>query len=126
MCDREVQDSRAQLQGTWQLIHGEKSGKPFPEVVTKNVQLVFNDGQMTTRNGQTEFSYPFKLVPDLSPSAIDLIMNESIGQGIFRLESDQLTIVHTEAGETRPTTFDTQEGSKLTMLILEKLPSKIL
>lgn len=124
MCDQEVGDGHAQLQGTWQLIGGEKSGKPFLDVVTKDIQLVFADGQMTTKNGKTEFSYPFKLVPDLSPSAIDLIMNESVGKGIFRLESDRLTIVHTEAGEPRPTTFDTQDGSKLTMLILEKLPSK--
>lgn len=123
--DREVRDVQTQLQGTWQLISGEKGGRSFPENIAKDVQIIFNDDQMTTRNGENEFTFPYKLLQDEPLSSIDLIMNESVGKGIFRLEGIQLTIVHTEAGEPRPTTFATSEGSKLTMLVLEKVPSKI-
>ncbi len=113
------------IQGTWQLIEGEKSGKAFPESVAREVQIVFNNGQMTTKNGKNEFSFPFKLTLDSKPSGIDLIMNESLGKGIYRLIGDRLTLVHTEAGEPRPTEFATFEGSKLTMLVLERASSSI-
>src|SRR5207244_10600901 len=38
------------LQGTWQLVSGERAGKPFPAEVVKNVRLVFAGNKLATHN----------------------------------------------------------------------------
>lgn len=84
---QEVRDDRFLMQGAWQLIAGEKSGKAFPEAGAKGVQIVFNNSQMTAKNSRNVFTFPFRLVPDTQPCGIDLVMNESLGKGIYRESS---------------------------------------
>jgi len=63
------------IQGTWQLVSGEKGGTAFQEEVVKSIQLVFSAETMTTKSGANEFPFPYKLIADTNPSAIDLDMN---------------------------------------------------
>jgi uncharacterized protein (TIGR03067 family) len=117
---QEESPERTRIQGKWQLLSGEKGGKALTEQAVKNVELEFSGDRMTTRNGGREVSFPFRLIAGETPAAIDLDMDGGVGKGIYRLEGDRLAIVHSEAGEPRPTGFSTREGTPWTMMVLER------
>jgi uncharacterized protein (TIGR03067 family) len=106
------------IQGIWQLNTGERGGKPFPDDVVKGV--LFDGDKLTTKVKDRATTFAFKLFPDQMPKAIDLDMDGTIGQGIYRLEGNTLTIVHTEAGQDRPSEFATKDGTPLTMMVLKR------
>ncbi len=108
------------IQGAWQLTAGERGGKPFPEDVIQNGQLVFEGDRMTTRVKDRSTTFRFKLLAEQSPRAVDLDMDGTIGMGIYKLEGDTLTIVHTEAGQDRPKEFTTRPGTPLILMILKR------
>src|SRR5262245_50070252 len=97
------------IQGTWQLVSGERHGKAFAEESLKGVTLIFTDDVLTTKNKERESSAKFKLHADKNPKGIDLIMDGSVGEGIYLLEDDDLRILHGEVSDPRPTKFDPKE-----------------
>jgi uncharacterized protein (TIGR03067 family) len=109
------------IQGVWQVTTGERGGKPFPDEVVGNAQLVFEGDQMTTvvKGGATAFK--FELLPDQMPKAINLDMDGVIGMGIYELAGDSLTIAHTEAGQGRPREFTPKPGTSLTLMSLKRV-----
>lgn len=108
------------IQGTWRLTAGERGGQPFLAEILDNAVLIFKGDAMTTRIKGRDSTFSFALFPDRTPCGIDLNMNGTIGEGIYRLDGDTLTIVHTEAGRERPSTFATEAGTPLTMLVLKR------
>jgi uncharacterized protein (TIGR03067 family) len=110
-----------QIQGTWQLVSGERNGKPWPDAVVRNVRLVFAGDKLTTRNGDRATEGTFALHPDTEPRGIDLDMGGAVGQGIYRLDGDELTIAHGEVGDPRPTGFAAQEGAAFTRMVLKRV-----
>lgn len=109
------------IQGVWQLTSGERSGQSFADDIVKNAQLVFEGDKMTTKIKDRSFAYTIKLFPDQSPKAANLDMDGTIGMGIYKLDGDKLTIVHTEAGQDRPKEFATKAGSPLTMMVFTRV-----
>jgi uncharacterized protein (TIGR03067 family) len=110
------------IQGQWKLISGERSGKPLPENVAAGARLVFDGNKITTTVRGNATTFGVLLHPDRAPKAIDLDMNGTLGEGIYKLDGDTLTIVHTESGEPRPTKFATETGTPTTLMVLERIP----
>src|SRR4051794_14473659 len=70
------------IQGTWQLVAGERHGKAFADEIAKNVTLTFAGDVLTTKNKDRANDAKFRLRPEATPKAIDLIMEGNVGEGI--------------------------------------------
>lgn len=108
------------LQGTWQVVSGERAGQPFSADVVKNVRLVFTGDKLVTQNKDRKTESRFTLHPETTPPGIDLEMGKETGLGSYRLNGDDLTIAHGEVGEPRPTGFASTEKVPLTVLVLKR------
>jgi uncharacterized protein (TIGR03067 family) len=108
------------IQGLWALVSGERHGKAFSEGIVKRVTLEFSQDALSTKTGDRVNSATFKLHPDTTPKGIDLDMDGAVGEGIYNLEGDTLTILHGEVGDNRPTHFDARETPRLTLLVLAR------
>jgi len=114
-----IQDSD-KIQGTWQLVSGERNGETFTDAVTKDVKLIFAGNGLKTKKSSGVTEATFTLHPEMNPKGIDLNMDGNVGYGIYKLEGDSLTIVHGEVDEPRPAGFDDIKSGRLTMLVLRK------
>jgi uncharacterized protein (TIGR03067 family) len=108
------------IQGTWALVSGERHGKAFSAEVVQGVTLEFNQDTLSTKNRGHVSEAKFTLHPGTTPKGIDLDMQGSIGQGIYQLQEDTLTILHGEVGEIRPTEFDPKQTPRMTLLCLTR------
>src|SRR6185436_6476851 len=91
--DRMMNDNEC-LQGTWELVSGERHGKAFPQTVVIGVRLEFSGDTLLTKNKDHVSKAKFTLHSDTMPKGIDLDMDGSIGHGIYQLDGDTLTILH--------------------------------
>jgi uncharacterized protein (TIGR03067 family) len=107
------------IQGTWELLSGERNSKPLPDEIVKQVTLVFSGNELTTKTKDRSTKATFKLDPGKEPKEIDLHMDGNVGKGIYHLEKDGLKIAHGEVDEPRPSQFP-KSGSGLTVLILKR------
>ena len=110
------------IQGTWQLVAGERHGKAFSDEMVKGVTLSFTKDVLTTKNKDRESNAKFRLRSDIAPKGIDLTMDGSVGEGIYALEGDDLKILHGEVGDPRPATFDPKAFPTSSLLILRRKP----
>jgi uncharacterized protein (TIGR03067 family) len=111
------------IQGSWVLVSGERHGQAFPDEVVKAVTLEFSEDTLATKTKDRVFKAKFKLHPDTTPKGIDLDMDGNLGQGIYKLNGDALTILHGEVGDERPTAFDPNQTPRLTLLVLKRSES---
>jgi uncharacterized protein (TIGR03067 family) len=118
--DRTTRDQE-QIQGTWQLVSGERGGKVLSEEVVKNVRLVFSANKLTTKVKARANEATFKLTPEQHPKQIDLDMDGAVGKGIYQLDGDSLKLAHGEVGEDRPKDFPVKVGSGLTVMTLKRV-----
>jgi uncharacterized protein (TIGR03067 family) len=108
------------IQGTWQLVSGERQGERLTDDLMKNVKLTFEGNVLKTKKNNDLTEATFTLHPEMNPKGIDLEMDGNVGLGIYQLEGDSLTILHGEIDEQRPAGFDAIKSGKLTMLVLRK------
>ena len=119
--DKAMTDEQ-KIQGTWQLVSGERHGKAFSDELVKGVVLNFTKDVLTTKNKDRESIAKFRLRPEIAPKGIDLTMEGSVGEGIYALEGDDLKILHGEVGDPRPATFDPKAFPTSSLLILRRKP----
>jgi uncharacterized protein (TIGR03067 family) len=108
------------LQGTWQVVFQEADGQQGPDEVVKRLRYVFKGDRLTiepAEPGIGELSY--RLDPTTDPKGIDLTFAEGKTLfGIYLLEGDDLRIC---LGQKRPTTFATEPGSGLVLVVLRRV-----
>lgn len=90
--ERQTVNDQEGLQGTWQLVSGERHGKPLPADVVKQVTLVVAGDKLATRTQRGANEARFTLRPDTRPAGIDFDMDGSVGLGIYLLEGDRLKL----------------------------------
>jgi uncharacterized protein (TIGR03067 family) len=115
-----VMSDSNRIQGKWVLISGERHGEKFTDEVVKQVTLQFVGDVLKTEKKNDVTEAAFTLHPETNPKGIDLVMDGSLGLGIYRLEGMTLTILHGEVEEPRPADFDAVKSGNLTMLVLRK------
>jgi uncharacterized protein (TIGR03067 family) len=108
------------IQGVWILVSGERHAKAFSDDVVNAVSLELSADVLSTKNRDHVSKAKFKLHPNATPKGIDLDMDGSIGRGIYSLDGDNLTILHGEVGDERPTDFDPRTTPRLTLLVLKR------
>jgi RNA polymerase sigma factor (sigma-70 family) len=119
-----VEEERAKLQGTWQVVSGETNGAELPEDVVKGMRLTFdgNKLKLVGRGEGGEASYT--LDPSQKPKTLDLRVSDQEGAlGIYELDGDKLRLCMVEPnGLTRPTEFAGKD--KAVLLVLKRLPAR--
>jgi uncharacterized protein (TIGR03067 family) len=109
------------IQGEWELVAGERDGEAFGPDAIKEVRLVFTENRLITKKADGSAEATFELHPETQPKSIDLNMDGSVGLGIYRLETNSLSILHGEIEEPRPSDFEAVKDGNLTLLVLRRV-----
>ena len=118
--DKPAKGDKEKLQGTWSLVAGTRDGKAMSEERVKAIQLVIAGDKFAIKNKDRTREFTFKLYPDKKPTAIDVDMDGTVGEGIYGLDGDNLKLIHGEASDPRPTEFVSKEGSRLTLMVFKR------
>jgi uncharacterized protein (TIGR03067 family) len=121
---------KAQLQGEWTMVSGERDGQKFPaEFLQNSKRVASNDVTTVTIQGQLFMKATFTLDPATSPKKIDYAVtggpyagNRQLG--IYQLDGDTVKYCFTVPGKERPAEFSTKpdDGRTLTVWKKEKKP----
>jgi uncharacterized protein (TIGR03067 family) len=112
---------KAQLQGEWTMVSGERDGQPFPADFMKGSRRVAKDDETTvTLQGQLFMRARFSLDPTKSPKRIDYSITGGpyTGKtqlGIYELDGDNAKFCFSTPGRERPDSFTTKSNSGRTM-----------
>jgi uncharacterized protein (TIGR03067 family) len=118
----------AKLAGTWRVTGVHVNGRILPSTQVPDLKLMFKDGQFTARLGKEKPQEgAYKLDPSKKPKTIDLERTSGPDKGkkqvgIYELAGYTLRICACEAGNDRPTDFDTNDKPGYTVLILKRVP----
>jgi uncharacterized protein (TIGR03067 family) len=109
-----------ELHGTWRVVGVERLGRPVP--YDERSQYTFGkDGKLGRRNSTATFqdgTYRLSCVGVLEV----VFSNQSHGYRmiLYRLKGDTLRLCFDNDGGKRPPRFETREGTKLTVLTLQR------
>ena len=122
---------KEKLQGTWKPVSIKSVGAPLPEEIVKGWTLkITNDEHTVTisedlgggkgRMSLTKFT--FTLDPAKKPKAIDFVSthNGDKSAGIYSLEGDTLKICARKPGQERPTRFESEKGSGVSLQVYKR------
>lgn len=113
------------LEGTWNMVAGEKEGQQAPEDFAKNFKLTFADEKVTATEKENKSEGTFKLEAAKKPKTIDFTFGPRKMKGIYLLEGDNLKICHGLPGvEQYPTDFTTKAGSQSALMVFRREPAK--
>ena len=111
------------LEGTWRVVATTFDGKASPEAQIKGRALVFQGREFTTVvDGKKGRGLSFTLDPSKDPKQIDLkrVGQDRAAKGVYALTDDELKLCYGEPGADRPTTFASEPGSKVFLLVLRR------
>jgi uncharacterized protein (TIGR03067 family) len=111
------------IQGTWQAVSMERSGKKAPDEDVKVFKIVFGpDGKLTVNTPKKEVKGTYQL--DATKKVKEITLKGEDGktiQAIYKLDGDELTICGVEDGEgDRPTEFTTKADNKSHLLVFKR------
>jgi uncharacterized protein (TIGR03067 family) len=112
---------KAQLQGEWTMVSGERDGHAFPADFMKGSKRVAKGDEITvTLQGQLFMSAKITLDPAKTPKAIDYSITGGpyAGKtqlGIYQLDGDTVKFCFSTPGGERPDGFTTRRNSGRTV-----------
>jgi uncharacterized protein (TIGR03067 family) len=108
------------LVGTWQLVSGFKGNEKLPEEKAKGTMVVFDEKTITIKEAGRDEKADYKADPTAKPKTIDINKGDMpLAIGIYDLDGDNLKIIFTKGGGTRPKEFK-EGGADSAMLILKR------
>jgi uncharacterized protein (TIGR03067 family) len=114
---------QGKLQGTWQVVSQEADGEQGPDEIARRLRYVFQGDRLLIEPAEPGIgAMSYQLDPTKEPRAIDLTFAEGPQDGkslfgIYLLAGDDLKIC---LGQKRPTTFATEPGSGLALIVLRR------
>jgi uncharacterized protein (TIGR03067 family) len=108
-----IQGESPTMDGIWMALDAELSGKKFPKEVVATIRLILKNGTYSLQNDRGEF----KTDQSTTPFSMDIVGLEGPNKGktipaIYKLTEDTLTICYGLQGASRPTKFQTAEGTQ--------------
>jgi uncharacterized protein (TIGR03067 family) len=121
-----VKKDKAQLQGAWAMVSGERDGQAFSTDFIKDSKRVAKADETTvTIQGQLFMKARFTLDPSKSPKTIDYSItggayagNSQLG--IYELDGDKVRFCFSIPGKERPTDFATKPNDGRTLSIWKR------
>lgn len=103
------------LEGDWAMQSFESNGKPLEADKVKNIKLTIKGDRYLVDIGDKRIELTFKIDPTKKPKTIDFAMGDdpkAVTHGIYDVGADTFKVCRTlEAGQARPSSFATKEGS---------------
>jgi uncharacterized protein (TIGR03067 family) len=119
-----VNDERARMQGTWQLVYSQADGKTAPAERVKAIRVEINGNRHSVYFSDEVVArdVSFTLDPTAAPAATDDTINDGPDKGkqihgIYKLEGDTLISCVSKVGQDRPQEFTAQPGSGHTLRV---------
>ena len=108
------------LQGTWTLVWSITDGKRAPEGTTPALTMMLTDKNFRSEWADELFRQStYQLDPTHDPRWIDLIAPSEypghVSRGIYRFEGDEVLLCLPRANADRPSRFESQPGSGITL-----------
>ena len=116
-----AQKDKAQLQGEWAMVSGERDGQAFTADFMKGFKRSAKGAETTvTVQGQIFLKATFTLDPGKSPKTIDYSVTGGTHAGktqlgIYQLDGDTVKFCFTPPDAARPTSFSTQPNDGRTL-----------
>ena len=116
-----VNKDKAQLQGGWTMVSGERDGQAFSASFMKDSKRVAKGDETTvTIQGQLFMKATFTLDPSKSPKTIDYSVTGGpyagkIQFGVYELDGDKVKFCFSTPGKERPTDFSTKLDDRRTV-----------
>jgi uncharacterized protein (TIGR03067 family) len=117
---------KAQLQGEWSMVSGERDGQAFPADFMQHSKRVAKGDEITvTIQGQLFMKAKFSLDPAKTPRAIDYSVTGGsyAGKaqlGIYQLDGDTVKFCFSIPGKERPTAFSTKPNDGCTLSVWKR------
>lgn len=122
------------LEGDWKVVALESNSKRAPAAVLEGMRWSFKGSEVRFADAGEELGdkSSVKLDASQSPKHIDLVALEGAtkgmkSEGIYKLEKDRLVICLRDskaAKKGRPEKFETEKGSELGLITLERVKDK--
>jgi uncharacterized protein (TIGR03067 family) len=124
----EAKEDAKKLQGSWEVLEFEVSGKPLPEQFLQKVKVVFAGDKFKFDSGKPQNKdATFKIDPTKKPKQITITSEEKGGKmdllGIYEFDGDKLKLCLHASGE-RPTEFKSTPETKSLRMLLKKEKDK--
>jgi uncharacterized protein (TIGR03067 family) len=115
----------SQLDGVWTCEGATVNGRKLDESVTASLKLALNGTQYTTKRGdEVLFDSTYSIDTSKNPPHIDMVgigeLAGKIGEGIYQVDGDRLTMCYTMPGQRRPVAFASEEGSEAFLMIWQR------
>lgn len=117
---------KAQLQGEWTMVSGERDGHGFPADFMKDSKRVATGDETTVMlQGQLFMRAKFTFDPSKSPKTIDYSVtggqySGKIQVGIYELDGDKVKFCFSTPGNKRPTDFSTKPNDARTLTVWKR------
>ena len=111
-------DGKAEiLIGSWKCIRGEFDGAPAPTELIGKKMVITPEKLLTDQNDQATYT----LDATKNPKQIDSKSHDGLkSEGIYKTETDILTICAAIPGKKRPTAFTTKKGDGLLLMVFQR------
>jgi uncharacterized protein (TIGR03067 family) len=124
----EVEEEIKKLNGYWKIVRSVQDGEEQSKAEIKDMVLFLESPSVVVyEKDSVAARFSFEVRPKLAPKGIDFLFTEGDkkGQrdrGIYRLEGKKLEICIQEGPKgDRPKTFTSEKGSKMSLIVLEKI-----
>jgi len=124
--DDPAKKEMSRLEGTWQMVSGERGGMKLDDAMIKSGKRVVKDGETTVTFGELLWmKAKFTVDPAKQPKTIDYTLTSGPDKGkqqlgIYQLDSDTLKLCYAAAGAERPRSFATAAGDGHTSSVWKK------
>jgi uncharacterized protein (TIGR03067 family) len=125
-----LDEELARHEGTWRVLSFVRDGVATPEeIATSIVRVVEKDHVVWKREGKSFAGTRVRLDPSTKPASLDVIPDGGPNRdkpsfGIYKLAGGTLTICMADQGAPRPKEFKAEKGSRLTLMVFERLKPK--
>ena len=123
-----VAEETAKFQGYWKVIRSVDAGKEVPQDEKDPTVVRFRGIFVQALEGKESVDkFEFRLMPSTDPKGINFrhlkgAQEGEVNLGIYRFEGKMLTIcIQDDAKEGRPRAFESKEGSKVKLIVLQKI-----
>jgi uncharacterized protein (TIGR03067 family) len=111
-----------ELDGVWVCESGTVNGRKLDDETANSLKLTLNGEQFKTERGdQVLFDSTYSVDVNANPPHINMVgigeLAGRIGEGIFELNGDRLTMCYTMPGHDRPQTFVSEDGSNVHLMV---------
>ncbi len=121
-----VKKDKAQLQGEWTMVSGERDGQAFSADFMKDSKRVAKEDEVTvTIQGQLFMKAKFTIDPSKNPKTIDYAVSGgryagSTQLGIYELDGDKVKYCFSSPDKERPTDFTTKPDDGRTLSVWQR------